>query len=69
VNLKCQQAARKIIARYGLKAHKAKSSSPAQPRVLTGIAKTRRGREVSHRRAKGIAALEQQEVAASTAKD
>ena len=38
-NRKCQQAARKIIARYGLKAHKAKAFSPGQPRVLTGIAK------------------------------
>ena len=68
-NRKCQQAARKIIAQYGLKAHKAKSFSPGQPRVLTGIAKTRRGREVPHRRAKGIAALEQEEAAASTAED
>ena len=54
-NRKFQQAARKIIARYGLRAHKAKTFSPNQPRVLTGIAKTRRGREVPHRRAKGIA--------------
>ena len=68
-NRKCQQAARKIIARYGLKAHKAKSFSPGQPRVLTGIAKTRRGREVPHRRAKGIAELEKVEAAASTVDD
>lgn len=68
-NRKCQQAARKIVARYGLKAHKAKAFSPGQPRVLTGIAKTRRGREVPHRRAKGIAQLEQQEAAAETAAD
>lgn len=66
-NRRCQQEARKIIARYALRAHKAKSFSPNQPRVLTGIAKTRRGREVPHRRAKGIALLENEEAAASTA--
>lgn len=65
-NRKCQQEVRKIIARYALRAHKAKVFSPDQPRVLTGIAKTRRGREIPHRRAKGIAALEQEESAAST---
>lgn len=68
-NRKCQQEARKIIARYALRAHKAKSFSPNQPRVLTGIAKTRRGREVPHRRAKGIALLEHEEAAASTAEE
>ena len=68
-NRKFQQAARKIIARYGLRAHKAKTFSPNQPRVLTGIAKTRRGREVPHRRAKGIAQLEQQEAEAETTAD
>lgn len=66
-NRMCQQAARKIIARYALRAHKAKAFSPGQPRVLTGIAKTRRGREIPHRRAKSIALLEQEEAAASTA--
>lgn len=68
-NRKCQQEARKIISRYGLRAHKAKAFSPGQPRVLTGIAKTRRGREVPHRRAKGIAQLEQEEAAASSVAD
>lgn len=68
-NRKFQQAARKIIARYVLRAHKAKTFSPNQPRVLTGIAKTRRGREVPHRRAKGIAQLEQQEAEAETIAD
>ena len=68
-NRKFQQAARKIIARYGLRAHKAKTFSPNQPRVLTGIAKTRRGREVPHRRAKGIAQLQQQEAEAETTAD
>lgn len=43
--------------------------SPGQPRVLTGIAKMRRGREVPHRRAKGIATLEQEVAAAPTAAD
>ena len=66
-NRKCQQEARKIISRYALRAHKAKAFSSGQPRVLTGIAKTRRGREVPHRRAQGIAMLEQEEDAASTA--
>jgi len=66
-NRKCQQAARKIVARYALRAHKMKAFSAGQPRVLTGIAKTRRGREVPHRRAKGIALLEQEEAAALTA--
>lgn len=65
-NRKLQQAARKIVSRYGLKAHKAKTFAPGQPRVLTGIAKTRRGRELPHRRAQGIAALEHEEAAAST---
>jgi len=68
-NRKCQQAARKIVAKYGLRAHKAKAFSAGQPRVHTGIAKTRRGREVPHRRAKGIAELEQQEAAATTTAD
>lgn len=68
-NRKCQQAARKIVARYGLRAHKAKAFSPGQPRVLTGIANTRRGREVPHRRARSIARLEQEEAAASTANE
>ena len=66
-NRKCQQEARKIISRYAFRAHKAKAFAPGQPRVLTGIAKTRRGREVPHRRAQGIAMLEQEEAAASTA--
>lgn len=68
-NRKCQQEARKIISRYALRAHKAKAFSPGQPRVLTGIAKTRRGREVPHRRAKGIAMLEQKVAAAPTVAD
>lgn len=68
-NRKCQQEARKIISRYALRAHKAKAFSPGQPRVLTGIAKTRRGREVPHRRAKGIATLEQEVAAAPTVAD
>ena len=68
-NRKCQQAARKIVARYALRAHKAKTFSPGQPRVLTGIAKTRRGPELPHRRAKGIAQLEQQEALALTDAD
>lgn len=68
-NRKCQQEARKIISRYALRAHKAKAFSPGQPRVLTGIAKTRRGREVPHRRAKGIATLEQEVAAAPTTAD
>lgn len=66
-NRKFQQAARKIIASYGLRAHKAKTFSPGQPRVLTGIAKTRCGRELPHRRAKGIAELELMEALAPTA--
>lgn len=65
-NRKCQQEVRKIIAKHGLRAHKAKAFSPGQPRVLTGIAKTRRGREIPHRRAKGIAELQQQEACALT---
>ncbi len=68
-NRKCQQEARRIISRYALRAHKAKAFSPGQPRVLTGIAKTRRGREVPHRRAKGIATLEQEVASAPTAAD
>lgn len=36
-NRRCQQAARKIVARYALKAHKAKVFSSGQPRVLTGV--------------------------------
>lgn len=68
-NRKCQQAARKLVARYGLRAHKAKGFSPGQPRVLTGIANTRRGRQLPHRRAKSIAKLEQDESGASTAAD
>ena len=68
-NRKCQQEARKIINRYALRAHKAKAFSPGQPRVLTGVAKTRRGREVPHRRAKGIASLEQEVAAAPIAAD
>lgn len=65
-NRSCQQAARKLIASYGLRAHKAKGFGPGQPRVLTGIANTRRGRELPHRRAKSIAKLEQEEAAAET---
>ena len=68
-NRKCQQEARKIISRYALRAHKAKAFSPGQPRILTGIAKTRRGREVPHRRAKSIATLEQEVAAAPTVAD
>ena len=68
-NRQCQQAPRKIVARYALRAHKAKAFAPGQPRVLTGIAKTRRGREVPHRRAKGIADLEHQEATAETMAD
>ena len=68
-NRKCQQEARKIISRYALRAHKAKAFSPGQPRVVTGIAKTRRGRELPHRRAQGIARLEQEEAAASTTEE
>jgi RNA-directed DNA polymerase len=63
---KCQQAARRIIARYGLRAHKAKAFAPGQPRILTGIAKTQRGREIPHRRAKSIAQLEHAEAVALT---
>ena len=66
-NRKCQQEARKIINRYALRAHKAKAFGPGQPRVLTGIAVTRRGREVPHRRAKGIAALEHEVAITPTA--
>ena len=68
-NRRCQQAVRKIVSRYGLRTHKTKAFSAGQPRVLTGVAKTRRGRELPHRRAKGIAELEQLETATdSTAK-
>lgn len=65
-NRKLQREASKIVARYGLRTHKTKSFSPGQPRVLTGVAKTRRGSELPHRRAKGIADLERQEAAAET---
>lgn len=68
-NRKCQQEVRKIINRFALRAHKAKAFSPGQPRVLTGIAKTRRGRQVPHRRAQGIATLEREEAAAPTAEE
>lgn len=49
-----QQEARQIIGRYRLRAHKAKVFSPKQPRVVTGVAVTTRGREVPNRRAKAI---------------
>jgi hypothetical protein len=68
-NRKCQQEARRIVSRYALRAHKAKAFSSGQPRILTGIAKTRRGREVPHRRAKGIAQLEHKVAVASSADD
>lgn len=66
-NRELQREAAKIVALYGLRTHKLKNFSPGQPRVLTGVAKTKRGREVPHRRAKGIADLEQEEASATTA--
>lgn len=65
-NRTCQREARNIISRYGLLAHKAKVFSAGQPRVVTGVAKTRRGRELPHRRAKGIALLERAETATAS---
>lgn len=52
---KMQQEARKIIGRYRLRAHKSKVFAPRQPRVVTGVAITPRGRELPNRRARVIA--------------
>lgn len=49
-----QQAARQIVGRYHLRAHKNKVFAPRQPRVITGVAVTPRGRELPNRRAKAI---------------
>ncbi len=65
-NRKCQQEARKIIGHYALRAHKAKAFAPGQPRVLTGIAITQRGKELPHRRAKSIDLLEKKIAIASS---
>ena len=53
-----QQAARKIVGKYHLRAHKNKVFSPKQPRVITGVAVTARGRELPNRRAKAIADMQ-----------
>jgi hypothetical protein len=50
-----QQAARLIIGRYRLRAHKNKVFAPRQPRVVTGVAVTARGPELPNRRAQAIA--------------
>jgi hypothetical protein len=52
-----QQAARQIIGRHRLRAHKNKVFAPNQPRVVTGVAVTVRGRELPNRRAKAIEEL------------
>jgi RNA-directed DNA polymerase len=53
-----QRQARKIIGRYRLQAHKSKVFAPRQPRVVTGVALTARGREIPNRRARVIADME-----------
>lgn len=52
-----QQEARKIIGSYRLRAHKNKVFAPTQPRIVTGVAVTARGRELPNRRAKAIGSL------------
>lgn len=52
-----QQEARRIVGGYRLRAHKNKVFSPRQPRIVTGVAVTGRGREVPNRRARAIADL------------
>jgi RNA-directed DNA polymerase len=49
-----QQLARQIVGSHRLKAHKNKTFAERQPRVVTGVAITVRGREVPNRRAKAI---------------
>ncbi|UAK23842.1 reverse transcriptase family protein [Sphingomonas nostoxanthinifaciens] len=49
-----QQAARQIVGRHRLRAHKNKVFVPNQPRVVTGVAVTVRGLELPNRRAKAI---------------
>ena len=49
-----QQEARKIIGSYRLRAHKSKVFAARQPRIVTGIAVTTRGRELPNRRARAI---------------
>jgi hypothetical protein len=53
-----QREARKIIGQYRLRAHKSKVFAPRQPRVITGVALTARGREIPNRRARVIADME-----------
>jgi hypothetical protein len=61
-----QQAARLIIGRYRLRAHKNKVFAPRQPRVVTGVAVTARGRELPNRRARAIAETQAAVTAAGT---
>ena len=61
-----QQAARLIIGRYRLRAHKNKVFSPRQPRVVTGVAVTARGPELPNRRARAIADTQAAVAAAGT---
>lgn len=51
-----QRAARLIVGRYHLRAHKNKTFAPNQPRVVTGVAVTVRGNELPNRRAQAIEA-------------
>jgi RNA-directed DNA polymerase len=61
-----QQIARQIIGRYRLRAHKNKVFAPRQPRVVTGVAVTARGRELPNRRARAIADTQATITAAET---
>jgi RNA-directed DNA polymerase len=49
------QAARKIVSKYRLKAHKTHAFDSGQPKVVTGVAVTKRGLKVPNRRQKAIA--------------
>lgn len=62
-----QQEARRIIGKYRLRAHKNKVFAPRQPRIVTGVAVTRRGRELPNRRARAIADMTAQINSAPTA--
>jgi RNA-directed DNA polymerase len=49
------QSARKLIAKYRLKAHKTHVFEAGRPKIVTGVAVTKRGLKVPNRRQKKIA--------------
>ncbi|HEY1605434.1 MAG TPA: reverse transcriptase family protein [Allosphingosinicella sp.] len=61
-----QHAARNIIGRYRLRAHKNKVFASGQPRVVTGVAVTSRGRELPNRRARAIVDMRAEIAGAAT---